>query len=234
MAYWFSPIKNLFYILSPLLFAVFAIPVFYTSIAELLVFWFPMFLLSDISLHIISGRSISSKWSGIYEISVMPHLLIPIIKESLGISMSKFKVTDKTAISGKRARDFRAMIPFLVFMALSIAGIVRVCVGITLSTFIQQIVILFWLLRNLYFLILAIFIIDGRDSSGEPVRVIDAEPITLDIKGRIFEGITTRLNEHRIRLMLDDFEGVRIGDAATVQIYGDTTSAKRSGVIIDA
>lgn len=164
----------------------------------------------------------------------MPHLLIPIIKESLGISMSKFKVTDKTAISGKRARDFRAMIPFLVFMALSIAGIVRVCVGITLSTFIQQIVILFWLLRNLYFLILAIFIIDGRDSSGEPVRVIDAEPITLDIKGRIFEGITTRLNEHRIRLMLDDFEGVRIGDAATVQIYGDTTSAKLSGVIIDA
>ena len=233
VVYWLSPIKNLIYILSPLLFAVLAIPVFYTGIAELLVYWLPMFVLSDIALRTISGRSVSAKWSGIYETSVMPHLLIPIIKESLGMTLSKFKVTDKSGKHTKRSRDYRSMIPFLVFIALSLIGIVRVCFGITLSTFIQQIVILFWLVRNLYFLVLALFIIDGRDSSGEPVRVIDAEPLTIDRNGVLYEGITTRMNEHRIRLMLDNAGDLRIGDAVTVQINGEAASVQIKGVIID-
>ncbi|MCR4647121.1 MAG: cellulase family glycosylhydrolase [Oscillospiraceae bacterium] len=232
--YWLSPIKNLIYIFAPLMFAVFGIPIFYTGIAELVVFWLPMYVLSDIALRCISGRAVSSKWSGIYETSVMPHLLIPIIQESLGISLTKFKVTDKSGKGAKRKRDLRSMVPFIVLILLTLAGIVRVCIGITFATFIQQLVILFWLIRNLYYLSLALFLIDGRDSSGEPVKVIDAEPITLKQGDTVFEGITTRMNEHRIRLMLDDPGELRIGDTGTITITGETASAELQCVIISS
>ena len=95
VVYWYSPLKNLIYMLAPLLYATFAIPVFRCNWLELLVFWLPMFLLQDLSLRLNSKNTISTKWSGIYETSVMPHLLIPILKETFGISLSSFKVTDK-------------------------------------------------------------------------------------------------------------------------------------------
>lgn len=232
--YWLSPVKNLIYLLSPLVFALFGVPIFYTGVAELLIFWLPMFLLSDISLRVMSGRAVSAKWSGIYETSVMPHLLIPIVKESLGITLSKFKVTDKSGREGKRKRDIRSMIPFFVMIAMTLAGIVRVFLGISLETFIEQIVILFWLVRNLYFLVLSLFLIDGRDSSGEPVNVIAAETVSLDCGGVIYEGITTRMNEHRIMLMLDDPGELHIGDNAVLSISNEKTNAELSGVIISA
>ena len=196
VVYWYSPIKNLIYMLSPLLYAVLAIPVFRCNWLELLVFWLPMFLLQDLSLRLNSRNAISTKWSGIYETSVMPHLLIPIIKESLGISLSKFKVTDKSRRGGARQRDVRAMIPFFVLAALSLAGIVRIIVAFEAAQTVSLLILLFWLIRNLYFLVMALFLVDGRDSDGEVVRVADAEPITLTADGKAYGGVTTLLTEH--------------------------------------
>lgn len=65
--------------LAPLMFATFMIPVLKCNWLELLVFWLPMFILQDLALRLISRNAISLKWSGIYETSVMPHMLIPII-----------------------------------------------------------------------------------------------------------------------------------------------------------
>ena len=79
-SYWYSPIKNLIYVLSPLFFAVFMIPVFRCNWLELVIFWLPMFILQDLSLRIVGGNKVSLKWSGIYELSVMTFILIPVIK----------------------------------------------------------------------------------------------------------------------------------------------------------
>ena len=95
--------------LAPLMYAFFAVPLFRCSWLELLMYWIPMFAMQELSLRLISGNRTSTKWSGIYETSVMPHLLIPIVKEMLGISLSVFKVTDKSGTgSHHRKRDCRA------------------------------------------------------------------------------------------------------------------------------
>ncbi|MBQ6540480.1 MAG: glycosyltransferase, partial [Oscillospiraceae bacterium] len=232
--YWYSPIKNLIYVLSPLLFAVFAIPVFKCSWLELLVFWLPMFVLQDVCLRVTSNKTISQKWSGIYETSVMPHLLIPIIKESMGITMSAFKVTDKSRSGGKRQSDFRSMIPFIVLAALSVIGILRIIAVFDRMQAIGFLILLFWIVRNLYFLILAIFLVDGRDSDGDTVSVIDAMPVTVETeRGDVqkYEGVTTRLTEHNLTVFLDEGESLGIGEAVRISVDSGEHRSQLRGVV---
>ena len=219
--YWYSPIKNLIYMLSPLLYAVFAVPVFRCSWLELLVFWLPAFFLQDLSLRVSSRNAISTKWSGIYETSVMAHLLIPIVKESLGITLSSFKVTDKAKKRGRRARDVRAMIPFFVLIALSVAGIVRLAVIFEVAQAVGLLVLLFWIIRNLYFLLMALFLIDGRDDDCETVKVWDAEPVTAVSGDLRCEGVTTLLTEHSATLYLDEAESLTVGARVSVTFLRD-------------
>ena len=233
--YWYSPIKNLIYILSPLLFAVFAVPVFRCNWLELLVFWLPMYLMQDLSLMLCSKRTISHKWSGIYETSVMPHLLIPIIKESMGISLSAFKVTDKSRKAVRQGADLRSMLPFLVLALLSVIGIIRVLVIMDRVHVISLLILLFWLIRNLYYLILSIFLVDGRDDDMEPVKVQDFIPVTIDVlygSGGSSAGITTQLNEHCMTVYLDEGAQPGIGDHVRVDVQGQNGHrAKVQGVV---
>jgi len=229
--YWYSPIKNFIYVLSPLLFATFAIPVFQCNWLELLAFWLPMFALQDLSLRVNSKNAISTKWSGIYETSVMPHLFLPILKESVGISLSKFKVTDKSKRGGKRKRDVRSMIPFLILAALSVAGFIRIFVIFEMGQAISYLILLFWIVRNLYFLIMALFLIDGRDSDGEVVRVLDAEPVTVSAGDVVYEGVTTQLTEHNLTVFLDEAENLGIGASVSVTAKSGDVKVKVNGVV---
>ncbi len=226
VSYWFSPIKNLIYMLSPLFFAVFAIPVFECSWLDLIIYWLPMFIMQELCLRIISGGSISLKWSGIYETSVMPYLLIPIIKESLGISMSVFAVTDKSGRNKSGGKKLKTMLPLIILLALSLTGVVRVLLLTKSIPIINLIVLLFWIIRNAYFLAMSLFLIDGRYGDEETVNVKDAEFVTLkketkDGKPAVFEGVTTYLNEHCVRVFLDEYEGLRIGDRVELNITNE-------------
>lgn len=229
--YWYSPLKNFIYVLCPLLYATFALPVFRCNWLELLVFWLPMFIMQDLSLRLNSKNTISTRWSGIYETSVMPHLFIPILKESVGISLSKFKVTDKSKKSNLRQRDVRSMIPFLILIAMSVAGIVRLAIIFNLSQAVSIIILLFWIVRNLYYMIMSLFLIDGRDSDGETVHVLDSEITEIETDGGTFYGVTTQMTEHSVTLFLDDDPSIRLGSNVTVKISNDKADVTVKGVI---
>ena len=231
VSYWYSPLKNLIYILSPLLFATFLLPVFRCNWLELLVFWLPMFILQDLCLRLNSRNTISVKWSGIYETSVMPHLLIPIVKETLGITLSTFKVTDKSGKGGQRKRDVRALLPFICLIVLSVAGIVRVIWTFDAMQTISVLILLFWIVRNLYYLVMALFLIDGRDSDGEPVKVSDTELVRVEYGEKTYEGVTTLMTEHNLTVFLDETEGLETGSFVKTEITGKNGPVKVSGVV---
>ncbi len=235
--YWYSPLKNLVYMLSPLMYAAFAIPVFKCSWLELAVYWMPMYIMQDACLRYVSRNAISLKWSGIYETSVMPHLFFPVLKESMGITLSAFKVTDKSGKGPREAADVRTMMPFLVLVLLSLLGIIRVCVIMDAKQAVSMAVLLFWLIRNLYFLIMALFLIDGRESDGEAVKVIAAEPVLVEVehgrdKGKRYEGITTLMTEHKLSVYLDE-GGLTTGTPVSVTVDTGAHKASFGGTVSD-
>ena len=231
VVYWYSPLKTLVYMLTPLLYAVLAVPVFRCNWLELAVFLVPMMLLQDLSLRLNSRNAISAKWSGIYETSVMPFLLVPVLKETAGDSLSIFKVTDKNRKTGRRERDLPAMVPFLILAALSAAGILRLILCFTPLQTVSFLLLMYWLVRNLYFLLMALFLVDGRDGGGETVKVADAEPITVKAGGRIYEGITTLMTEHNLRVYLDEGQDLSLGEPVELTLAAEAAAVTAKGVV---
>ncbi len=244
VVYWYSPIKNLIYLLSPLLFAVFAVPVFECSWMDLMVYWLPMFIAQLVCLRVVSQGRITTRWSGIHETAVMPHLLLPIIKESLGITLSTFKVTDKSGPSTRRVADYRSMAPFIVLVLLSVIGIVRVIWLLTQTPSVGLFVILFWLVRNLYFLGMSLFLVDGRDSDGENVKVKAGAPAQVTLlegigtlsgpaPGTVYEGVAMKLTEHNVRVCLDNAEQLRLGSQVELMVESEPYRVQVKGVITE-
>ncbi len=244
VVYWYSPIKNLVYLLSPLLFAVFAIPVFECSWMDLIVYWLPMFIAQFVCLRVVSQGRITTRWSGIHETAVMPRLLIPIIKESLGITLSTFKVTDKSGPATRRVTDYRSMAPFIVLTLLSVIGIVRVIWLLTQTPSVGLFVLLFWLVRNLYFLGMSLFLVDGRDSDGENVKVKTGAPVQVTLldgvgtlsgpaPGTIYEGVATKLTEHNVCVHLEDAEQLRLGSQVELMVEYEPYCVQVKGVITE-
>lgn len=217
--YWYSPLKSLIYMFSPLLFALFAVPVFRCNWLELLIFWLPMYLLQDLSLRLASRGEITHKWSGIYETSIMMHLLIPILKETVGITLSTFKVTDKSGKSTQRRQtDWRTMLPFLVLELLCFAGFLRVLFNFEVMQTINLLILLFWVVRNQYYLLMAMFLVDGREYDGEAVKVYTAEPVNVTAENGRWDGVTTKMTEHSLTVFLDESEALPLGMAVHVTV----------------
>ena len=231
--YWFSPIKNLIYLISPLMFAVFCIPIFKCTLVDLALFWLPMHLLSMVALRITSQGKISSRWSGIYETSVMPFLLIPIIKETLGITLSTFKVTKKEKPNKRQTIDKRSLVPFVILLALTVAGIIRMSYMLIALKYIGILAVLFWLLRNTYYLIMCIFLGLGRDTDGENVKVRAAEMITIQKEdGRQIDGITTKLLEHGVDIYTDELDVLYLGEPIGLHISNSKYNLNVQGTVV--
>lgn len=227
--YWFSPLKNLIYIASPLLYAAFFIPVFRCSWADLLIYWLPMFIMQDLCLRVFSNNAVSLKWSGIYETSLMPHLLSPILKETFGMTASKFEVTDKTGRYRRNHAELRILAPFYILIALSVIGLIRSLYLFGTTFALGILILMFWLIRNLYFLIMSVFVVNGRDSDIEPVKVIDAETVTLrkaeDDGSSLMYGVTTYMTEHSLKVFLDEAADINVGDKVLICIEKDDYKA---------
>ena len=80
---------------------------------------------------------------------------------------------------------------------------------------------------------MSMFLEDGRDSEADEVHVIDAEPVimTNPSTGKVFEGITTFLTEHSLKVFLDKADDISIGDTLDVNIDALTASAELGCVV---
>lgn len=117
-------------------------------------------------------------------------MLIPVLLESVGISMKKFKVTSKGEQKNEKGKNFIYTIPFLLLIVLSVIGIVR-CVLIMLrSGSFGPVVVLFWLIYNLFLMVMALFFVDGRVPYRKTERIMVHIPCKVKYKGEVYEGYT--------------------------------------------
>lgn len=202
--YWYAPIKRLCYILSPILYATFGFMVFRCDLWQVLVFWLPMYITSNISLKMLSGNIRNTKWTSIYEYALFPYMLIPVILESFGISLKKFKVTTKEISKKEKDGTLIYMIPILILAVLSVIGIIRCILVMFDSGSFGPIVVLFWLIYNLYSMIMCLFFVDGRDVYRKKERVYAAVDGKLEVDNKIYTCVTKDMSETGVAIYLDN------------------------------
>ncbi len=200
--YWYAPLKRLIYIMSPIMYAAFGFMVFKCTLPQVLLFWLPMYVSSNISLRMLSRNIRSTKWTNIYETVLFPYMLLPVLFETVGISMKKFKVTSKGEQKNEKGKNFLYSIPFLLLIVLSIWGIIR-CVFIMLdSGSFGPIVVLFWLINNLFLLVMSLFFVDGRIPYRKTERVMVHMPCRVRYQGEEYTGVTRDASEAGISMVL--------------------------------
>ncbi len=200
--YWYAPLKRLIYIMSPIMYAAFGFMVFKCTLPQVLIFWLPMYISSNISLRMLSRNIRSTKWTSIYETVLFPYMLLPVLFETVGISMKKFKVTSKGEQKNEKGKNFLYSIPFLLLIVLSLWGIIR-CVLIMLdSGSFGPIVVLFWLVYNLFLLVMSLFFVDGRIPYRKTERVMVHMPCRIRYQGEEYTGVTRDASEAGISIVL--------------------------------
>ena len=215
--YWYASWKRLIYIMSPILFAAFGVMVVKCTLVEVLIFWLPMYISSNVSLKMMSRNIRTTKWTNLYETVIFPFMLIPVLMETLCIKMKKFKVTKKERSEENGLKRFAYAIPHFVLIALSIVGIVN-CVRWTFDTGrIDYFVILFWLFLNLYNLVMSLFFILGR----KVVRNAERQRAQMDCKIKTeYEeewGKTVDISESGVSVLLS--YPMDIDEGRAVEIY---------------
>ena len=93
--YWWTFFRRFIYIISPILFVVFGIPVVICGLWELLLIWLPSYLLYNHALKITSGKLRTQRWSNIVDTVIFPYMILPILLETLFIKEKKFHVTNR-------------------------------------------------------------------------------------------------------------------------------------------
>ncbi len=194
-SYWYSSIKRLVYFLSPLVYILFGYMVVKCTILEVLIFWLPMYVTSNISLKLLSNNIRTSKWTGIYETALFPFTIVPITLETFGISMKKFVTTSKDQNVGENNSNFMYLMPFAVLIALSLYAVIKCFLLMIIGNAMGLSVIMFWLVYNLYLLIMAGFFVSGRSvmrkSERSPIQV----NCTILLEDRNIDCITGDISE---------------------------------------
>jgi cellulose synthase (UDP-forming) len=201
--YWYAPIKRLIYVLSPLVYGAFGIMVIKCTLPQVLIFWLPMYISSNISLRMLSGNIRNTKWTGIYETILFPFMLLPVLLETFGISLKTFRVSDKRNITGRKQRDILHLLPFVLLFALSVFALVRSIILMFQSNSFSSAVLVFWLLLNAFYLVMAMFFVDGRNIYRKAERVMVKLPAHISDARIALDCSTRDISETGISVLLD-------------------------------
>lgn len=194
LVYWWTSVRRFVYIATPILSSLLDIHVVETTLAPLLLFWLPYYILNERTLDHLSGHTRTQHWSNLIETIMFPYLIVPVIMETLGIKKRKFVVTQKR----KAARPAKATVlalPHLFLLAASAVGLIF-CLAQNIRTgTLYNVIIIFWLIVNGKNLLLAIFFMMGRDNFRLAERFFVSIPVVLRHGGREYAGHTTDISE---------------------------------------
>lgn len=230
--YWYAPIKRLIYFICPILYATFGYIVFKCSLWQVLLFWLPMYISGNISLRMLSQNIRTTKWTGIYETVLFPFMLAPVLLETFGISMKRFKVTKKGAVENERRRDLPFLIPFALLVILSAIGILNCFRLIFESNSLGPIVVLFWLIVNLYTLAMSMFFVIGRSFVRSAERTLVNIDCEIRSESSTCRGRTVDISETGIAALCDSLIDLDKEDIAVIHLIDERYQATVKGRVV--
>ena len=198
--YWWTFFRRFIYIISPILFVVFGIPVVICGLWELLLIWLPSYLLYNHALKITSGKLRTQRWSNIVDTVIFPYMILPILLETLFIKEKKFHVTNKERTAGKKS-DFQLAVPHILLLVLDgYALFLAVYTSIHTYNY-GMAIIIYWLLMNGLSLFMALFFMSGRKNLRANDRFTVEFPAEVDYHGKKYYGVTGDASETGLSLI---------------------------------
>lgn len=158
-------------------------------------------------------------------------MLIPVLLETFGISMKKFKVTKKDAKQNKN-QNIKYAIPHTVLIILSVIGIVN-CIRWTFTTGrIDYFVILFWLFLNLFNLVMSLFFVMGRDVVRKNERQKAEIPCGVTTRYGSYKGMTRDISEGGVAVVIPHAFDIDEEECCEIRLDSDRYHAKVEGKIV--
>lgn len=203
ISYWYSSLKRLIYIMAPILFSVFGVTIFKCNLWQILLFWLPMYLFSSKSLKLVSKNIRTTKWTNVYETIMFPSLIIVVILETFGITQTKFAVTRKGGAVEDKNYQYKKAIPHIVLAVLSVIGICN-CIRWTFESGTPAFaVLIFWLVLNMYNIVMSIFFMLGRKVFRKSIRFTIDEKATLSFDNKSLTCDTYDISEGGLSILSD-------------------------------
>ncbi|MDO7880890.1 glycosyltransferase family 2 protein [Salinibacterium soli] len=187
--YWHFGIAKLVFIVAPLLYLIFGIPVVHADVPSLVMIWLPYFLASFVSMNAVSQGRRSFTWTHIYEIAMSPTIALAVIGEWVGFSTKRFAVTPKGVSTEKLNFRWGLALPHLVLLAASVYGLLNAYVLNAGSFTINSLVIsTFWTLYNIVGLTMAVLVCLERPRQ----RATERTDVSLPVAARLWDGAPVR------------------------------------------
>lgn len=211
LLYWWTFARRFVYIVSPILFVLFGIPVVICDLWELLLIWLPSYLLYNHALKVTSGKIRTQRWSNIVDTTIFPYMIIPIFMETLFIKQKKFNVTNKKRDVGKKS-DIQLAIPHIILLAVDLLALYAAVRSAILTSNFGAIIIIYWLAVNALNLVMAIFFMSGRPNMRNNDRFIAEIPVEMKYHDKVYYGTTADVSETGMSIVIDESIYMPYGD----------------------
>lgn len=175
--YWYSSLKRLIYMVSPLLFCLAGIGVMRCEPWQIALFWFPLYACINLCVYRFSDGIRSIYWTNIYETVLMPFLLPSVFKEMFGFHQKNFEVTAKKKAAKNNKKTAAYLAPFIVLLALNAAALVMILYRSYIEAAYHYVLLIVYLLLNCHYLLISCKVITGSSAEMENVRFDIREPL---------------------------------------------------------
>ncbi len=201
-SYWWSFGRRLVFTFAPIMFALFSLQVVNTTFWEIMAIWGPQYIFYSLAVRCLSSDTRNQRWNQIIDTILAPFLVIPVLLETIGIKQLKFKVTDKSS-SKPQHSNFVYIVPQLVMLGMSIAGLIRYLGGKYGTALFYSSFIAFWLILNITNLLYAVYFMMGRKAFRASERFEAEIPVRLTYRGKPFSAVTRNISEGGFLFMLE-------------------------------
>lgn len=121
--YWFFGLYKLVYLIAPILYLVFGIVVLNATFIDLLIYWVPAFVSSQVFANLISEKKRTTMWTNVYDSALAPSMSWAILSEIFLKGNGKFNVTRKgIQTNANFYGDLAGFILFLRFYRSSVSS----------------------------------------------------------------------------------------------------------------
>ena len=231
LLYWYNPLCRFMYILAPILFGLFDIYVLEYTFVEMLCMWVPYFILYNGAIKFASGNIRNSRLSNIYDTIMFPYLIIPVILETLGIKKKKFAVTKKDN-SNVGKSTIKYAIPHLIAIVLSLLALGR-CIAIAVNTSSPYyIVVICWLVYNLYSIIMSVFFVFGRKIERKVERLLVETDVEVYCKYGKIEGKSIDISDNGLGIRFNFPEYIDANEEVTILCKTDRYVARFKAAVV--